>query len=787
MDPRSKSCINCGKEHTLTLTERQKLAPYCFDVNSNVILKLYCEVMQRFIRPGASSSYRKTAKDLDSNSAVYTPRPSSSAQPMYREFNQVHQELKKVQINQQPEHEDSFKNGTEFVASDEHEVCLPFLKNRCLFTDCFKVHPNYNTTVLWEYRPMGQKVWRQFEQEENEALESRFCDPEIDRGTYQGKTIRVMYDFTTMKATLYPSASKKVVCNITRAEVKAPRKQAWNYYWQNENNNNYWEKFKRKGNFGLDCDEIDAMFERMKPNEIQEKLFLVSNKEGKVLHLNKTIGNYSFHETDVTGNVQREVKRRPRSEKFVHEDKPTTAKSTVTKITEFTQATNIPTTEIAHKICARCTKPCTKRECPMSGCTKDFLWLYRERGRKRWSKFAEAIGNLIESQFCDPQVTEATFRWNNNEEVMKFGDHQIELVSKPNMEITRVGYNDLLSWAWYWHENGSTTGASPVQLPTIFPQILKKLGVEVKKARPKNWYLFGEKGLGTVTSDIESERIEYGFENFKDEKITFAAGRSIYEINFATFEQKNIKSGKLRKIRRRPKVETKDKFSESDQGKEEVDEKGDSVNKSQPPKDWVSKSRCAFMAIEPDDNPDCELITTFFKESMPEYEIFVTRVENHKIWKNYQLKKKEMTASLGSNALLNEVLLFHGTEKKYKNDIMESNTYKVGPPKGMTYNIGKGIYFTSETAKIFGDESDNTERSQDSRFVTVSLVLVGEFTQGSKFFNRPPLKDNDDGSDEQFDSCVDDPEQPRVVALFDANQTYPLYMVELQPNDDDDE
>ena len=753
---RRSSCLNCGKDHILSPSEKAKLAPYCFDIKSYCVLKLYLEVMQRFIKPGASSTYRKSVQNYGNGlglsvNGASNSRPESSNGGYQNQDSQVQDmglEVKKENEN------------------EESEICWAFLKNKCAYGDtCFKVHPAYKTTVLWEFKPMGQKVWRPFEEEESEALESRFCVPEIDRGTYPGMKLRVMYDFETMKCTLYPPMpSKKIVCNIRRTETKEKRTK-WNFYWQNEKENGFWQPYAKNGNFGLDCDEIDQIFEKLQTNEFTDKFFLVNNSEGRVLHLKKAAGNFSFYETDVSGHDRKEVKRRPREEKIKINEKGVKASKTHSEIS----APSV--NEAAQKVCAKHeTKPCTKRECPMFGCTNDFLWLYKEKSRKQWNPFPENVSEFLESQFCNPEISETKFKWNNQEERIRFGDHEIELISKPSFDVLRLSYGSIMSWAWYWLENASNTRNS-ARVTSLFPEILQRNGIQVRTSVPKNWKLYGEKGSRDVASDIESDRIEYGFESYRDEKIKFLAGKSIYEINFTTFDQKNLKSGSVRKIRRRPKIDIQKQEPVVDQ---------QMVFDQSPPKEWVSKSRSAFIAVEPEDNIDCNIITSFFKDAIDGYDVIVTRIENHKIWKNYHEKKKEMITKLGQNGL-NEVLLLHETEKKYKNEIMESNTYKVGPRKTMS-NIGKGIYFTNEIDLTSIPELEDD--SEESKFIFVSLVLAGEYTQGSKFFVRPPLKENELSiGEEQYDSCVDDPYAPKVVALFDVSQTYPLYMVELQPEE----
>lgn len=56
----------------------------------------------------------------------------------------------------------------------------------------------------------------------------------------------------------------------------------------------------------------------------------------------------------------------------------------------------------------------------------------------------------------------------------------------------------------------------------------------------------------------------------------------------------------------------------------------------------------------------------------------------------------------------------------------------------------------------------------------VALVLVGNYTQGSKRYVRPPPK----GKGKTFyNSCVDSESDPSIYVIFDKQQIYPEYLI----------
>ena len=59
----------------------------------------------------------------------------------------------------------------------------------------------------------------------------------------------------------------------------------------------------------------------------------------------------------------------------------------------------------------------------------------------------------------------------------------------------------------------------------------------------------------------------------------------------------------------------------------------------------------------------------------------------------------------------------------------------------------------------------------------LARVLVGSYTRGNSEFRRPPPKDPRNPLENFYDSCVDDPNNPRLFVIFENNQVYPEYVI----------
>lgn len=60
----------------------------------------------------------------------------------------------------------------------------------------------------------------------------------------------------------------------------------------------------------------------------------------------------------------------------------------------------------------------------------------------------------------------------------------------------------------------------------------------------------------------------------------------------------------------------------------------------------------------------------------------------------------------------------------------------------------------------------------------LARLLVGEYTEGSPSYVRPPHKDKQGLS--LFDSCVDNVANPSIYVIFERQQIYPEYLLQYK-------
>ena len=66
-----------------------------------------------------------------------------------------------------------------------------------------------------------------------------------------------------------------------------------------------------------------------------------------------------------------------------------------------------------------------------------------------------------------------------------------------------------------------------------------------------------------------------------------------------------------------------------------------------------------------------------------------------------------------------------------------------------------------------------------SRYMYLTKVLVGDYTQGRQGLITPPAKDPNDPTD-LYDSVVDSVQNPQIFVVFYDWQCYPEYLITFQ-------
>ncbi|XP_036374320.1 protein mono-ADP-ribosyltransferase PARP11-like [Megalops cyprinoides] len=143
----------------------------------------------------------------------------------------------------------------------------------------------------------------------------------------------------------------------------------------------------------------------------------------------------------------------------------------------------------------------------------------------------------------------------------------------------------------------------------------------------------------------------------------------------------------------------------------------------------------------------------------------------------YVFKRKRAHLSVTKKKILDERMLFHGTDRRNIKSICSYNfDLRLAGRNGGSY--GKGIYFAKHAS--FANLYCPVEIHNGTitlKTMILARVLVAEFTQGDPWMYRVPSKEQT--TTEFYDSCVNMVTYPNIFVVFDSSQIYPEYLIEF--------
>ena len=322
-----------------------------------------------------------------------------------------------------------------------------------------------------------------------------------------------------------------------------------------------------------------------------------------------------------------------------------------------------------------------------------------------------------------------------------------------------------LTWHWYFKDD-ETAANTPDTFDGLFRPILEKLfqsyiaSKSPKKILEQNilpWKQFNV---------FASHLLEESFKNSGSTRIAIENGR--YEVDIGLMKQKNRVSGNYRDVRRRP---VPLEFSLNPQEPPDCLD----VDFSMPIPDFFVTREGAPVSEIPLNSQDFDyqLISDHISKELTYWsKLSIVRIENPELWTHYCAKRKSMLSKLKSLDKLKEVLLFHGTSEQSARQISNINFDIRLAGTNIGHNFGSGVYFTHKLSTAMSYSS----RSSSENVIMVGLVLLGEFTTGSSNMRRPPNKPE---QPDLYDSCVNNVNSPSYFVIFDRNQMYPMYRINL--------
>lgn len=482
----------------------------------------------------------------------------------------------------------------------------------------------------------------------------------------------------------------------------------------------------------------------MEENEKREKIFDTNKKRGYSIQIQKTNGVTSMYQESPVSKTRRQLRRRPNPKK-----KSLTAPKSASKGRDAATVY----IDAPHNVCqSHLVYPCDNDRCPMFNYTKLFMWLAKREKDNRWTPMPDLIMDRLETEYMDPAVTETKFNWESEDIKVTFKNDCARTVPGSDVFIMRLFYENQCPqpWTWYWLENAAKSSRCKF---SAFPELLENMYPAEKEVQ--RWKPYASVGDDNLSSDISSIEIESAYTANSGGVKRFSTGSYTYEISFATFEQKNLQTEKVRKIRRRPSVAKNLECSHA-------------LANFFLPKNWRTTQGTSKEKLDGCLDWEDDVIRTYIKKELRVENVKIWRIENHHLWKMYSTQRDILKEKLGTKSI-NEALLFHGTSADAAQKIIDTNFDWRLSGTNVGQILGAGTYFSPDvkTSMNYCSSSDPTKH------MFIALVLCGDYTRGQSHFRRPPEKL--DGK--MYDSCVDDLSKPDKVAIFDQNQLYPLYLV----------
>ncbi|XP_016343361.1 poly [ADP-ribose] polymerase 12 isoform X1 [Sinocyclocheilus anshuiensis] len=136
---------------------------------------------------------------------------------------------------------------------------------------------------------------------------------------------------------------------------------------------------------------------------------------------------------------------------------------------------------------------------------------------KGWKNISN--DHILEAQYSLPNIKGIKI-YNTQAGVISIDFTKMRVLQKTNIKVRRMSANDT-EWLWYYRGDHC-------------------------------WYQYGEKGKA---SPIQSSKLEKKYQNNRRGSVKFTVDSTQYEISFKEMLQRNLPTGRKRRVRRRPKYE----------------------------------------------------------------------------------------------------------------------------------------------------------------------------------------------------------------------------------------
>ncbi|XP_048358120.1 protein mono-ADP-ribosyltransferase PARP12-like [Sphaerodactylus townsendi] len=294
------------------------------------------------------------------------------------------------------------------------------------------------------------------------------------------------------------------------------------------------------------------------------------------------------------------------------------------------------------------------------------------------------------------------------------------------------------------------------------------------------WHEYGEQDIDLDAASVCSLDLEKAYQSETSPTLSFTAGTQKYVLDFKAMKQKNVHYQTERDVRRRPKFVPLKEIEKKKISGPELLKEGSSNIPSHWDRSALPELGYKLITLQSSSN-EYRKVQVNFQRTMAKATIKkIQRIQNLALWEVFQWQKEQMKKANGGKDV-DERMLFHGTAANHVDAICQQNfDWRICGVHGTAY--GKGSYFARDAS--YSDNYCGHNSTVKTMFLALSIsktmflsrVLVGEFTNGSSHYLRPPAKE---GKNTLFyDSCVNNIHNPSIFVIFEKHQIYPEYLIE---------
>ncbi|XP_056090726.1 protein mono-ADP-ribosyltransferase PARP14-like [Rhinichthys klamathensis goyatoka] len=192
------------------------------------------------------------------------------------------------------------------------------------------------------------------------------------------------------------------------------------------------------------------------------------------------------------------------------------------------------------------------------------------------------------------------------------------------------------------------------------------------------------------------------------------------------------------------------------------------------PINWDNMSHSDLLKVIALDQQSMEYQTVKadFKKTVTKTVLKIERIQNMNLRRLYEGRKKELENRNGGSVGAGEKTLYHGTSEESCSTIMKSNFNRNFAGQNATV-YGNGTYFALD-ASYSAHPTYAVPAADGTQLMFVACVLTGHYAQGQTGMKTPPVRL---APDHNYDSVVDNIQNPSMFVVFHDCQAYPEYLI----------